>query len=1020
MACLWVGWLSWLGASANHAADREAGDAFLDGIGETALVARYRLAGNLADSSRNGYQATLRGTGADFGEDPRFGKVLLLPGTGGASLEIPSATLDDLDSLTVTGWIFLRSGKPDQPFFALGADAQTTFECTLAGGDAAEGYRARITRADRKETQGATGPAVPSQRWMHLAVVLDAARHTLGLYLDGARVAQQSGVTLNLESLRPEDEARSVRFLIGRSLRDSEATLDAKLHDLRIYGVALTDRQIAALPGSARGPGAGETPSSATAADGSSGGVQEPASYPRELLRVPDLSIETITGTLPHLPRLVTAEYQNGVVGPRVRVIWPSPTNNQAVLQAGTYVVTGRVAGTRIQPRAQVTVRPAATTPETPAPRREVEPFPLDRVRLDPDEQGRETPWTRHRDKFIRGLAQTNPDRFLWVFRDAFGREQPPGVEPLGVWDSPTTRLRGHATGHYLSALAQAYAGSGYDPELRAVFLRKLNHVVDTLQDLARSSGRPVKEGDPFNADPTAIPPGPGRTNFSSDLSSTGIRRDFWNWGEGYVGPYPPDQFILLEQGATYGTGNHQIWAPYYTLHKLLAGLLDAHEVGGDPRALEVARGLGHWVRRRLQVLPESTRTAMWSRYIAGEYGGMNEVLARLARLTGDARFVECARWFDNVPFFFGDTNRSHGLARNVDTLRGRHANQHIPQITGALELYRNTGEPAYRDVATHFWRICTEAYAYSIGGVAGARNPNNAECFTAEPDSLFANGFARGGQNETCATYNLLKLTRQLFLDHPQVDYLDYLERSLLNDILASVAANDPGNTYHIPLNPGARKQFGNAGMDGFTCCNGTALESGTKLQDSIYFHSADNRTLHINLFVSSTLVWSERGVTVSQRTRFPYSDTSRLRIAGDGRFALAIRVPGWATKGIQVRINGREEPAQAAAGTFLTLDRDWRDGDTVEWRVPLAFHLDPVMDRPNLASLLYGPVLLAAEETGPRADWRPVTLDAADLGKSITGDPATLRFRIGDATLLPFHEARGRYSAYLNVTWK
>ena len=268
----------------------------------------------------------------------------------------------------------------------------------------------------------------------------------------------------------------------------------------------------------------------------------------------------------------------------------------------------------------------------------------------------------------------------------------------------------------------------------------------------------------------------------------------------------------MLEKGATYGGGNHQIWAPYYTLHKILAGLLDCYEVGGNRKALEIAQGMGLWVQQRLQAVPTATRISMWNRYIAGEYGGMNEVMARLARMTGDKRFLECARLFDNIHFFFGDADHTHGLARNVDTLRGKHANQHIPQITGALETYRNTRERPYYQIADNFWHICTECYMYSIGGVAGARNPNNAECFTAQPDSLFANGFARGGQNETCATYNLLKLSRQLFMFDQDARYMDYYEQALYNDILASVAANNPGNTYHIPLNPGSRKQFGNA----------------------------------------------------------------------------------------------------------------------------------------------------------------------------------------------------------------
>ena len=311
----------------------------------------------------------------------------------------------------------------------------------------------------------------------------------------------------------------------------------------------------------------------------------------------------------------------------------------------------------------------------------------------------------------------------------------------------------------------------------------------------------------------------------------------------GFISAYPPDQFIMLEKGATYGTQDTQIWAPYYTLHKILAGLLDSYEVAGNKKALEIARGMGAWTYARLKALPPETRISMWSRYIAGEYGGMNEVMARLFRLTGDKQFLECAKLFDNTNFFYGNANREHGLAKNVDTIRGRHANQHIPQITGALETFRNTKEMPYYHIASNFWEIVNSGYMYSIGGVAGARKPNNAECFTAQPNTLWENGFANGGQNETCATYNLLKLDRQLFMYDQTAKYMDHYERALYNHILASVAEENAGNTYHVPLNPGAQKRFGNANMNGFTCCNGTALESNTKLQDTIYFRSADNQ---------------------------------------------------------------------------------------------------------------------------------------------------------------------------------
>jgi DUF1680 family protein len=426
---------------------------------------------------------------------------------------------------------------------------------------------------------------------------------------------------------------------------------------------------------------------------------------------------------------------------------------------------------------------------------------------------------------------------------------------------------------------------------------------------------------------------------------------------------------------------------------------------------------MGLWAYERLKVVPTETRIKMWNRYIAGEYGGMNEVMARLNRLTKDARFLEGAKLFDNIDFFYGGVERTAGLASNVDTLRGKHANQHIPQITGALEEYRDSQEPVYFRIADNFWDITKNSYMYSIGGVAGGANPNNAECFTAEPDTLWENGFARGGQNETCATYNMLKLSRQLFMYEQDAKYMDYYEQALYNDILASVAENNPGNTYHIPLNPGSRKSFGNPNMSGFTCCNGTALESSTKLQDSIYFRSATNSALYVNLYVPSTLKWMERNTVIKQETNFPYADTTKITVIGGRGLDVNVRVPDWATKGFFVTVNGAARPVKAELGSYVSLGRDWKDGDVIELKMPFDFHLMRVMDQPNIASILWGPVVLAAEEPAARTDWRPVTLNLADMSKSITGDASALRFKVGDANLKPFYEMYGWFSVYFVV---
>lgn len=1001
-------------------AQAQNGDQILDGIGETGMIARYVFNGDLRDWSRNNLHAKFAGSNANFVNDNRFGKVLSLSGESSAFVTIPGEALADLESLSVSGWIYLRSNQPGQHFFDFGKDAGKHFFVAPVGANGQKDYQAFLTVQNENRKSTVT-PAVGVNKWVHLAIVINVPSKTMTSYIDSKPVAEVKDIPWELNELFGQQG--ETLLYIGKSISPGASNLNALLHDFRIYRIPLTSGQVAAIYNNAqrdKGLNEGQVNTGRKRAEDT---LQHfpptaPQLYNRYLLSVSNVKVETEIGNLPRLPAYLPGVYKYGWKGPNVRVIWPSPIDNSPVLKPGTYTVTGRVAGTNLQPKAFVSIikNKKATPPDL-----KLTAFSLDQVSLEKDAYGSETQFIENRNKFINTLAKTDPNSFLYMFRHAFGQQQPEGAKPLGVWDSRDTKLRGHATGHYLTAIAQAYASTGYDQTLQANFSQKMKYLVDVLYDLAQLSGKPSEAGGRlYVSDPAAIPYGPGKTSYDSDLSDTAIRNDYWNWGKGFISAYPPDQFIMLEKGAKYGGQKDQIWAPYYTLHKILAGLLDVYEVSGNKKALDIASGMGDWVYARLSKVPTDTLIRMWNTYIAGEYGGMNEVMARLYRITGKLNYLKTAQLFDNIRVFFGDTQHSNGLAKNVDLFRGLHANQHIPQVIGSIETYRVTNNTEYYKVADNFWYKAVNDYMYSIGGVAGARNPNNAECFISQPGSLYENGFSSGGQNETCATYNMLKLTSELFMFDQRADYMDYYERALYNHILASVAENSPANTYHVPLRPGSVKQFGNSDMTGFTCCNGTALESSTKLQNSIYFKSKDNQALYVNLYIPSKLQWTERKITVEQATAFPKEDNTHLTIKGNGKFDLYVRVPGWATKGFLVKINGREEKLSAKPGSYLKISRTWKDGDIIELRMPFQFHLDPVMDQQNIASLFYGPILLAAQEPEARKEWHKITLDAEDLGKSIKGDPQKLEFTIDDAVFKPFYQTYGRHSVYLDVTLK
>jgi len=419
----------------------------------------------------------------------------------------------------------------------------------------------------------------------------------------------------------------------------------------------------------------------------------------------------------------------------------------------------------------------------------------------------------------------------------------------------------------------------------------------------------------------------------------------------GFLSAYPETQFMRLEEFATYG-GNQGIWAPYYTLHKILAGLLDAHTLAGNTQALDVASKIGDWAYSRLSKLRPEQFDRMWNMYIAGEYGGANDAFASLHALTRKPEYLAVARYFDN-------RNVKDPTVANNDILDGRHANQHIPQFIGYLRIFEQTDERAYQTAAKNFWDMVVPHRVYSHGGAGVGeilrKRGAIAGSLYSEPDNR--------NHAETCVVYNMLKLSRNLFFHEPDPKYMNYYEQGLFNQILASRRDSDsttsPEVTYFIPVRPGEARSYGNVG----TCCGGTGMENHTKYQDSIYFRSADDATLYVNLYIPSTLEWREKGFTIEQRTRYPFEGASTLTVTGNGRLAVMLRVPSWVRRGYTVSVNGAAQRIAATPGQYVRIDRQWRGGDRIEIAMPLSFRAERTIDDPLVQSIFYGPTLLAAQ---------------------------------------------------------
>ncbi|MGW0817470.1 beta-L-arabinofuranosidase domain-containing protein [Streptomyces viridiviolaceus] len=587
-----------------------------------------------------------------------------------------------------------------------------------------------------------------------------------------------------------------------------------------------------------------------------------------------------------------------------------------------------------------------------------LQPFPLSAVRL------LESPFLANMRRTCAYLLFVDPERLLHTFRRNVGL--PSTAEPCGGWEAPDVLLRGHSTGHLLSALAQAHANTGDD-----AYAEKGRHLVAALAEC------------------------------QAHAPAAGFR-------PGYLSAFPEDVFDQLEAGG-------RPWAPYYTLHKIMAGLLDQYRLSGNEQAMTVLTAMAAWVDSRTAPLAPDRMQAL----LRVEFGGMNEVLTNLYLETGDPAHLRTARRFDHEELYAP-------LAAGRDELAGRHANTEIPKIVGAVRSYQATGERRYLDIATYFWETVVRHHSYAIGG-------NSNQEFFGPPGEIVSR--LSEDTCENCNSYNMLKLGRQLFLHDPATAaYMDHYEWTLYNQMLGE---QDPDSehgfvTYYTGLWAGSRRQpKGGLGAapgsyssdyDNFSCDHGTGMETHTKFADSIYFRSAgpDAEALYVNLFIPSEVTWDEKGVTLRQETGHPETDRTRLTVtAGDARFALKIRVPAWlADSGDRatVRLNGRATGAPARPGRYLTIERRWRRGDTVELTFPRKPVWQPAPDNPQVRSLSYGPVVLAGAygttELATIPDIRPKTL------RPVAGVP--LEFSaVADGREVPLRPFYKIHHQNYNVYW-
>ena len=517
--------------------------------------------------------------------------------------------------------------------------------------------------------------------------------------------------------------------------------------------------------------------------------------------------------------------------------------------------------------------------PEHPAGR--LEPFPLASVRLGPGI------FKEQEEINARYLDSLTVDRLLHSFRVTAGIAST--VVPYKGWEDPTCELRGHfAGGHFLSAVALASTGSG-----NTVLKARGDELVSGLAACQKKIGTD------------------------------------------YLSAYPSDIFEHLAQGKP-------AWAPFYTYHKIMAGLLDMHQLTGNPDALAIAERMAVWAQEFFTGISTDQRL----RILRDEYGGMNEVLVNLAAVTKKDRYIEAAHVFEQPGFL-------DPLAAHRDELQGLHANTHVPKIIGAARMYEVTGDRRYREIAEYFLAEVLDTRNYAIG------NTSQDEHWKSPAGHL--EGTLVWTNAECCVAYNLMKLQRHVFSWTGDVRWMDAYERTLFNCRLGTQNARGL-KQYFFPLAAGYWRAY-NSPEESFWCCTGTGAEEFAKFADTVYFRRGGD--LYVNQFIASALDWKEEGLVVEQVTRFPHEQGTTLNIKSMRPAArtIHVRIPHWTTEEAQVKINGRLVEAMADPGSYLAIRRTWQDGDTIAISLPMALHQEPLLGDESIQAALYGPLLLAAD---------------------------------------------------------
>lgn len=587
-----------------------------------------------------------------------------------------------------------------------------------------------------------------------------------------------------------------------------------------------------------------------------------------------------------------------------------------------------------------------------------------------------DSPFKSAQDLNVSYLLDIEADRLLAPVLESASLT--PKAQRYGGWEAYNYNgqwgdkgISGHSLGHYMSAAAVSYAATG-----NAALKERLDYIVSEL----------------------------GRVQSET--------------GKGYIGGLSEEPFTLAFNG-TLNVGGFNLngaWVPWYSVHKIYQGLIDAYTYTKNPTALEVAIKFADWAVDGIEKLSDTQMQKM----LTAEHGGMNEVFAELYSLTSDERYLNAAVRFTHDSIL-------SPLASGKDELTGKHANTQIPKIIGAAAVYECDNERTdYKAATEFFWDTVVNNRSFVIGGNSVSEHFEALGAETLHKKTC-----------ETCNTYNMIKLSEYLFTREHNVKYMDYVENALYNDILGSQDPETGNKMYFTSLLQGHFRVYGTK-ENSWWCCTGSGMENPGRYAKCIYYKDADE--LYVNLYIPSETVWHETGLTLKTQTDFPYSDTVKISVNGSADAKIKLRVPSWIKGEMTVKVNGSLVDAIAEDG-YICLSRAWSDSDEIEITLPMALSIYTARDSESKVAFKYGPIVLGADMG---VSSRDIDLRESELGipdttvsvpslKTESSDPedfisavdlSTLTFRIdgqftssgGEIILKPFYSI---HHSFHNVYW-